>query len=67
MTINPCKAPTTRRAAKPNRNEQGSACGTRLSGVSNAWGRRWRADRQAKRKLQARHANEEGDRSSEIG
>jgi hypothetical protein len=39
------------------------ACGSRLS---NAWSQRWRTDRQAQRKLSARHVNKGGDLSSKI-
>ena len=52
------KAPTMPLDARLNRNEREAmscACGSRLS---NAWSQRRRTDRQAQRKLSARHVKE---------
>ena len=51
MTINPMQsahdAPRCKAKSKRTGKPLSSACGTRLSRLSNAWSQWWRADRQA--------------------
>jgi hypothetical protein len=68
MTINAMQSAhdAPRCNAKSKRTALSCACGSRLSRLSDAWGPRRRADRQAEWQLSARHAHKRGDPSSQV-